>query len=110
MSLSDCDILEAALEWQCDPAFDHFLFSENDLVKYVRQVLELERTGKIEPCAMCNGVGAFGTPGQRCFACDGSGKSKFPSPNAPVQHRLCHTWVGNKCKYCGFAYYQETKA
>jgi hypothetical protein len=26
-------------------------------------------------CELCKGVGQIGTPGQRCFACDGSGKS-----------------------------------
>lgn len=38
--VTDQDIQEAALDWQCDPAFDHFLFNENDLVKYVRTILE----------------------------------------------------------------------
>jgi hypothetical protein len=30
-----------------------------------------------EACELCKGVGQIGIPGQRCFACDGSGKSKF---------------------------------
>jgi hypothetical protein len=38
-SLSDRDIQEAALEWQCDPAFDHFVFHEDELVEYVRGIL-----------------------------------------------------------------------
>jgi hypothetical protein len=39
--LSDRDIQEAALEWQCDPAFDHFMFHEDELVEYVRKILAL---------------------------------------------------------------------
>jgi hypothetical protein len=30
-----------------------------------------------KPCEVCNGVGKIGTPGQRCFGCEGSGQSKF---------------------------------
>lgn len=72
MSLSDQEIQEAALEWQCDPAFDHFLFSEDELVKYVRNILDL------------NSRKATG-----------------------LKHRLCHTWVNNRCKYCGLVYRQS---
>jgi hypothetical protein len=31
-------------------------------------------------CELCNGVSKIGFPGQRCFACDGTGKSKFAPP------------------------------
>jgi hypothetical protein len=35
-----------------------------------------------EACELCKGVGQIGIPGQRCFACDGSGKSKFAALTA----------------------------
>lgn len=25
-------------------------------------------------------------------------------PRLAEPHRLCHTWAGNKCRYCGVAY------
>ncbi len=58
-----------------------------------------------DACELCNGVGKIGIPGQRCFACDGLGKSKFDAPpaNAPVASVLTgedilniaykHTWL-----------------
>ncbi|BAO92007.1 hypothetical protein BRPE67_DCDS08520 (plasmid) [Caballeronia cordobensis] len=30
-----------------------------------------------KPCEVCDGVDKIGTPGQRCFGCEGSGQSKF---------------------------------
>jgi len=36
-----------------------------------------EDAANVAPCELCKGVGQIGMPGQRCFACDGSGKSKF---------------------------------
>ena len=37
-------------------------------------------TAGAKPCEVCDGVGKIGTPGQRCFGCEGSGQSKFASP------------------------------
>jgi hypothetical protein len=57
-SLSDRDIQEAALEWQCDPAFDHFVFHEDELVEYVRGILArvhsaASRAEVLEETALC---------------------------------------------------------
>lgn len=40
-------------------------------------------------CELCNGVAKIGIPGQRCFACDGTGKSKFTGNVETQPASLC---------------------
>ncbi|MFM0432312.1 hypothetical protein PQQ75_25100 [Paraburkholderia aspalathi] len=40
-----------------------------------------------QACELCKGVGQVGIPGQRCFACGGSGKSKFTAPASSAGDR-----------------------
>jgi hypothetical protein len=47
-------------------------------------------------CELCKGVGEIGIPGQRCFACDGSGKSfkdRAASPQPVEQTEPAYSWL-----------------
>lgn len=52
----------------------------DELMRAATPAQSIADTAGVKPCEVCDGVGKIGTPGQRCFGCEGSGQSKFASP------------------------------